>query len=62
MIESSETTFYSIVGEQIEIFKQNGQLRIKGKNAITPEASFALTNIQGSNGVLNFIDQVILPE
>jgi len=62
MIESSETTFYSIVGEQIEIFRQNGQLRIKGKNTITPEASFALTNIQGSNGVLNFIDQVILPE
>ena len=52
---------YTSVGEKIELFTKNGQLRIKGEAAI-PDAGFSSINIQAANGVVNLIDHVLLPD
>ncbi len=53
--------FYSSVGKKLTLFKDRGQIRIKGTHADQAAASFKILNEQGSNGVVNIIDQVLLP-
>lgn len=64
MVESQRSySVYSTVGNKLEIYKNtNGQLCIKGENTHVPEAKFISANLQGSNGVVHFIDQLIIPE
>lgn len=62
MMIESPTSVYSKIGNRLDISIKNGEFRIKGQNANVPEAKFSTTNLQGSNGVLHFIDQILLPE
>lgn len=62
MILDKETTVYSKIGKRLDISVKNGEFRIKGPNPTVPEARFTSINLQGSNGVIHFIDQILLPE
>jgi len=53
--------FFSSVGNKLTLFKDKGQIRIKGTHASQAAASFKILNEQGSNGIVNIIDQVLLP-
>lgn len=62
VIEGNENMeLYSAVGNKIAFFKDKGQLRIKGNNENIPAAGYKTINAQASNGVLNIIDQVLVP-
>lgn len=62
IIEDNATwDLYSSVGNKVSIYEDRGQLRIKGESSKVPAAAFRVINKQSSNGVLNVIDQVILP-
>ncbi len=62
MLVESQTSVYSKIGNRLDITIKNGEFRIKGQNVQLPEAKFLTINLQGSNGVLHFIDQILLPE
>jgi len=62
MMIEGQTSFYSKIGNRLDLSIKNGEFRIKGQNAIVPEAKFLTINLQGSNGVISFIDQLLLPE
>jgi uncharacterized surface protein with fasciclin (FAS1) repeats len=62
MTEQRDRNLYSALGSQITFFTDRGQLRIKGENSKIPAAGYRVINAQASNGVLNVIDQILLPE
>lgn len=62
MMIESQASVYSKIGNRLDISIKNGEFRIKGQNIKVPEAKFTSINLQGSNGVIHFIDQILLPQ
>jgi uncharacterized surface protein with fasciclin (FAS1) repeats len=57
-----DMTHYSSVGDPLSFVTESGQLRIQGSQGGVPKAKVVSVNMQASNGVVNFIDQVIIPD